>query len=462
MKLLKPTILSISLVTTMASAAVSPALAKISQAFPNVSETVIKSILTLPALAIIPLSLLSGWLVSRMKKRQILIVGLIVYVIGGISGCFARNITELLITRGILGIGIGLIMPLSSSLIADFFKGQERTKMMGLSSSVTNLGGMFFLAVAGWLACYSWRYAFGVYALAVVSTLMVILWLPEPLVKQQQNNSYKIKVSSRVVVCAILSTLMMIAFYAVLTNLALFIEHEKQMYTSQKPLFENKAELQHCLKVGVISDVTRESFNNNGIDLSKGASIITLKPGKEWRIKDKKRAYIVKKEQGKLIILTERLGRPAYVGYALSIMTLSGVLSGLILNFLTSFLGPFCVPIAITFMGVGFGLLSQATSLFMVFLAVPFIGLSIGILIPILMLRVSRVASGPSRTLAMAIVGGAIFLGQFLSPIVLKGVAVISGEDTFRFRFGFLAVCLIISAVVAFVLAKRPVKVING
>ena len=461
MKLLKPTILSISLVTTMASAAVSPSLAKISQAFPDASETVIKSILTVPALTIIPMSLLSGWLILRFKKINVLLLGLVIYCIGGMGGGFARDITELMCTRLFLGIGIGLIMPLSTSLIADFFQDKERAQMMGLSSTVTGVGGIFFLIISGWLACYSWRFSFGVYALAIVSICMIVLWLPRHDGMQGQK-MHKIEIPSRVIVCGIFSVLLMIAFYAVMTNLALFIEHEKRMYVSQKPLFKNKAELHHCLSLGRISEVTKKSFEDNGIHISQKASITVIDPHKKWRIVDTHKKYIVSKEDGKLIIYTERLGRPAIAGYALSEMTLTYAIIGAVLPTLTGFFGIFLVPISIALMGIGFGLLSQATSLFMVFLAVPFIGVGIGVLLPILMLRVSNVAPAHSRTFAIAIIGSCIFLGQFLSPIVLKAVAVIAGHDTFCFRFGFLAISLLISGVVALVLAKRPVKVING
>jgi hypothetical protein len=176
----KSSILSISLLTVMASAAISPALAKIHQAFVGTDPTMIKLVLTLPSLFIIPFSLLSGWLASRMKKKYVLLIGLIIYFLGGVGGGFARNIKELLIIRAFFGIGAGLIIPLSTSLIADFFEGEERTKMMGYSGSVSHFGGVIFLLLSGWLACMSWRYTFGVYALSFLIILMVLVWLPEP------------------------------------------------------------------------------------------------------------------------------------------------------------------------------------------------------------------------------------------------------------------------------------------
>ena len=454
-RMLRPTILSVSLLTIMASAAVSPALAKISQAFPDVSRTVIKLILTLPSLLIIPFSLLSGWLTSRMKKRSILLIGLVVYFIAGVGGGFARNITELLIIRGILGIGIGLIMPLSTTLIADFFEGQARTKMMGLSGSVTNVGGVLFLSASGWLACYSWRLSFGVYSLAVVTFIMVASWLPEPPQTQKAGRSSKPELPMGIVACAVLGILMMIAFYAVPTNLALFIEDERQVFISEEPLFESKEDLQQHLEKGTVSEVLHEAFRRNGISLSSAASIRVEEPSRRWAVIDKNKEYPVKKEGDTLTIHTERLGRPALAGYALSTMTLSGAIAGAVLANIFKLFGSYSVPVAIGLMGTGFGLLGYASSMLMVFIAVPFIGLGAGIMMPSLLLRVPKLVSESSRAFAMAVVGSAIFFGQFLSPIALKAVAAISGRDTFRFRFGFLAVCLAISAVIGLVIVIR-------
>ena len=461
--MLKPTILSVSLLTIMASAAVSPALAKISQAFPEVDRTVIKLILTLPSLLIIPFSLLSGWLTSRMKKRSILLIGLVIYFLGGVGGGFARNIPELLIIRGILGIGIGLIMPLSTTLIADFFEGPTRTKMMGLSGSVTNVGGVLFLSASGWLACYSWRFSFGVYSLALVTIVMVASWLPEPPRTQKPGRSSKLELPVGVFVCAVLGILMMVAFYAVPTNLALFIEDERHVFSSEKPLFKSKEDFRRHLERGTISETLREAFEKHGISLSGEVSIHVEEPGRRWIVMDKNKEYPVEKEGEILTIHTERLGRPALAGYALSTMTLSGAVAGAILATVFKLLGPYAVPIALGFMGLGFGLLGYASSMLMVFIGVPFIGFGAGIMMPSLMLRVPKIVPQASRPLAMAIVGGSVFLGQFLSPITLKGVATLFGQDTFRFRFAFLAVGLAVSALVGLILTRRePVEVSEG
>lgn len=98
--LLTVAILSISMITVMASAAVSPALANISKAFPQESITMIKTVLTLPSLFIIPFSLLSGYLVQRFGNKRVLIVGIVIYIIGGVAPAFTD--TMFLLSTGII------------------------------------------------------------------------------------------------------------------------------------------------------------------------------------------------------------------------------------------------------------------------------------------------------------------------------------------------------------------------
>lgn len=149
--LLKPTILSLSFLSILSGAAVSPALGRIQQAFPDASPLTIQMILTLTPLFIIPFSLLTGRFSLIFRKRHILFVGLIIYLLAGVGGGLMNNMTMLLFMRALLGVGTGLISALSLSLIADFYHGDERSNTMGQSSAVATMGGIVLTLLSGWL-----------------------------------------------------------------------------------------------------------------------------------------------------------------------------------------------------------------------------------------------------------------------------------------------------------------------
>jgi len=456
-KMLKPTILSVSLLTIMASAAVAPALGKIRLAFPAASDTLIKLVLTLPPLFIVPFSLLSGWLTKRIRKKTIMITGLLIYLFAGCGGGFAKSIGQLLFIRALLGIGVGLIMPLSTTLVGDFFKGEARSKMIGFATSIQNLGGVIFQIVAGYLAVMSWRYSFGVYGLALFILILIVFFLPEPeRVQLGEVHRVKSRLPLGVYICAVLCVLNMIVFFSVPTNMAILLETEKKLFASEVPLFKDKAELAASLNNGTISSTTIERFKGSHIKLSKGAYVKLVNEGRKWEIVDGKKTYIVYKENNKLFIRRRRLGKAAIAGYILSVMSLSAMVSGMVLTSILKFLRRFAIPLAILFMSMGFWLVGHAANLATIFTGVLIIGLCFGIIQPYLFVFVQKIAPQDSRALAMAIVGSAIFLGQFLSPIVLGLVS-----RSIYTKFTFCALALAVAAVLGIISSLKPQKLMS-
>lgn len=226
-KMLKPTIISISMATVMAGAAISPALGLIAQAFPETNETMIKLILTAPSLMIIPFSFLSSYLTTKTTKKTIILSGLIIYLIGGISPQFMSSIELILFFRLLLGAGVGLLMPLAMSLINDYFTGDERTKLMGYNSAFSNFGGIITMLLAGWLATFSWRVPFNVYFLGLIIFILVFFFLPKGEVQQSDQREGKAKLPLAVYGYSLAMGGVMLAYYSIATNMALYLEQNE-------------------------------------------------------------------------------------------------------------------------------------------------------------------------------------------------------------------------------------------
>ncbi|MFA6850495.1 MAG: MFS transporter, partial [Selenomonadaceae bacterium] len=208
----------------MAGAAVAPGLGVIAQAFPGESQTMIKLILSVPPLFIVPFSILSGILSSRMSKKKLLLVGLIVYIIGGFGAAFTDSLVPLLVFRAVLGAGTGIILPLATGLIADFYQGSERMKMLGYSFSANNLGAVIGNLGAGMLALINWHYIFYVYLIAIFVLVFVILFIKDiPILKKQLEPNHRSALPAPVYGWAFSAFLFMLAFYAIVTNLSLLI-----------------------------------------------------------------------------------------------------------------------------------------------------------------------------------------------------------------------------------------------
>ena len=172
------TILSISLLTVMAGAAIAPALGVISNHFAGQSPLLIQLVVSLPALFIILTNLVFPLLCRLMKTRSLALSGLLLYVIAGAGAFFVDNIWVLLAFRAFMGVSVGMIMPLSTGLLAYYFPPEEQASLMGLSAAMNQMGGVVATFLAGMLASISWNYAFLVYLLGLIAMILVALFLP--------------------------------------------------------------------------------------------------------------------------------------------------------------------------------------------------------------------------------------------------------------------------------------------
>lgn len=234
MKNAKLPILAVALLSIIATAAIGPSLGIIEMSFPGVNPTLIKSIVTIPALICIPVSLLSNTLSRLMRKKYLLILGLIIYLAGAILCYFSNNIYLLLTSRGIFGVGLGIIAPMSLVLVGDFFDGKDRAKYMGYSSASSNIGAVIATPIVGFIASADWHNIFLIYLVAFPILLLVIFLLPkvgpfdtyapENHVEYKHSDTKHVKLNLGVFKYAIIIILAFITFYSVPTNMALLIK----------------------------------------------------------------------------------------------------------------------------------------------------------------------------------------------------------------------------------------------
>lgn len=115
-------------------------------------------------------------------------------------------------------------MPLSESLIYDYFTGRERTKMMGYNAAFSNFGGIITMLIAGWLATFGWQLPFNVYLLGVIIFILVLLYLPKEKIQLPPHHERNLKIPLAVYGYSIAMGAIMLAYCAVATNMALYLE----------------------------------------------------------------------------------------------------------------------------------------------------------------------------------------------------------------------------------------------
>jgi MFS family permease len=179
---LKATLLLTSTLTVMSGATIAPSLPVMQEYFADVdnSALLVRLVLTIPALFIAIGGLFAGQLIDRIGRKSLLIICTLLYGLAGSSGFFLNSLNTILIGRALLGLAVAGIMTGVTTLIADYYTGQERSDFMGLQAAFMGLGGVIFLSVGGLVADLNWRFPFLIYLSAWAVLIAIILTLYEP------------------------------------------------------------------------------------------------------------------------------------------------------------------------------------------------------------------------------------------------------------------------------------------
>lgn len=162
-------VLAAATLTIMAAAIIAPSLPAMSQVYADVpgADVLVRLSLTVTSLAIALSAPPAGLVADRVGRRPLLVAGLVLYAVGGTAGVLGPDLWLLIVTRVLLGVGVGAIMTAITALITDWFDGPERARFLGLQQAFASLGGVVFLPLAGVLAQLTWTAPFWLYAVAL-------------------------------------------------------------------------------------------------------------------------------------------------------------------------------------------------------------------------------------------------------------------------------------------------------
>ena len=109
-----------------------------------------------------------GALVSRLGERPVYLVGLLVVAASSLATAFAQSYTQLLIFRGLGGIGSTMFTVSAMALLVRLAPPSIRGRVSSAYASAFLLGGMLGPVLGGLLASFGLRLPFVVYAGALV------------------------------------------------------------------------------------------------------------------------------------------------------------------------------------------------------------------------------------------------------------------------------------------------------
>ncbi|NQE34769.1 Bacillibactin exporter [Microcoleus sp. IPMA8] len=375
------TLLLASSLTVMAGATVSPALPAMKQYFESAIADVdtrtslVKLIITLPALFIVIGSPIAGLIVDRFGRKPLLLIATLLYGLAGSSGLFLDSLTAILAGRAVLGLAVAGVMVTATTLIADYYRGPARAAFMGLQAGFMGLGGVLFLTFGGILAQQNWRYPFVIYLFAWLIVPLILVFILEPnrtdasIPGVEAPNAEAPPKSMPVGVLGIvygLTTLSQVAFYMIPVQLPFFLETLVQASPSQSGMA-----IAICTLFSAIASLTYAKFKQR-------------------------------------------------------------------MEFVTF------LPLIFGLMGIGYLLIGQSANWTQVLTGLAISGMGLGILIPNMTVWLSAAVPEAVRGRALGGLSTAMFLGQFLSPIVTGPLTKAVGLGAvYAIVGGFLAIAAI-------------------
>ncbi len=163
----------------MSAMGISSALSSISDAFPRVGDTVVQMVMTLPALFMCISSVISGKLSQRLPKKWLIACSAVMIMGAGTGGLlFHGSIYLLLFWAMVLGLGIGIYMPINSGLMAIYFTGHDREVISGQQVSCATVGGVCLSLIAGFLCETGWPHVYLIYYAIIPGFICAMAFLP--------------------------------------------------------------------------------------------------------------------------------------------------------------------------------------------------------------------------------------------------------------------------------------------
>lgn len=361
-------------------------LSVIAKAFPDQSITSIQSLISGTAIPLLIGALIAGPITTKwLTKKYLSIIAMSLMIIGGIGPlAFQDNFGMIMTMRLILGLGLGLLSPLKSSVLAEYTTGLKRNRILGLAESTVMICGIFISILGGYLARISWQAGFYMYLVVVPVLILTIILLPnkkpDELVIEEGEKKENSKIKKENIEKGKFKNPILISIYAFGFLFMLF-------------------------------------FNSFGLNLA-------------------------------MYVMESGFGDPSKAGILGSMLSIGGIVAGVMLGTMfkhlkTSTLGAGCL-----FLTVGFGIMAMAPSFSVAMIGAFFCGLGLNTCVAQGTFLCTTAAPTSHFVFATGLYVVFIHLAQFLTPFVLNPIALGLSPSVGLNRFATVYLIVSISTLV--------------
>lgn len=137
-------------------------------------------------------TILVGKLSDIYGRKPFILTGIVFFMVGAFLCGFSTDIFQLIIYRGIQGIGAGIIMATAFTAVGDLFAPRERGKWTGVMTAVFGFSSVIGPALGGYIVDHmEWHWVFWIFLpLGIVAFFMILTLFPKVDRKESESIDY--------------------------------------------------------------------------------------------------------------------------------------------------------------------------------------------------------------------------------------------------------------------------------
>jgi drug resistance transporter, EmrB/QacA subfamily len=137
-------------------------------------------------------TVLVGKLSDIYGRKPFILIGIVIFIIGAFLTGLSRDIYDMIIYRGIQGVGAGIIMASVFTAVGDLFSPRERGKWTGVMMAVFGFSSVLGPTLGGWLVDHmEWKWLFWIFLpLGVVAFIMILSLYPKVPRRESEKIDY--------------------------------------------------------------------------------------------------------------------------------------------------------------------------------------------------------------------------------------------------------------------------------
>ncbi|HHV12132.1 MAG TPA: MFS transporter [Clostridiales bacterium] len=201
---------------------VSPVLNQIQEHYPHVDRSMIQMLVTAPALLSALVSVICGWLVTKVSMKKLLLLAAGIAGVTGFIPFLYDSFGLLFFSRVLLGVAIGLSSTLNTAVVVEHFHGGERVSAMGMQAATIGFGYLFATTLGGIIGNFGFQYTYFIHIIGFVSLFFIWRLLPDT-GRKRVGKAEGIKMNAKVYRLLGLGFLEVIFLFVFSTNIAMHL-----------------------------------------------------------------------------------------------------------------------------------------------------------------------------------------------------------------------------------------------